>query len=28
MKANKPRCFKVVGCSTRSTWFHKKQHCR
>nr|WP_268994312.1 hypothetical protein [Vibrio cholerae] len=27
-KANKPRCFKVVGCSTRSTWFHKKQHRR
>ncbi|EPT1696292.1 DUF645 family protein [Vibrio cholerae] len=25
MKANKSRCFKVVGCSTRSTWFHKKQ---
>nr|WP_312845511.1 hypothetical protein [Vibrio cholerae] len=28
LKANKPRCFKVVGCSTRSTWFHKKQHRR
>ncbi|MEG7581327.1 DUF645 family protein [Vibrio cholerae] len=25
LKANKSRCFKVVGCSTRSTWFHKKQ---
>ncbi|PAR26496.1 general secretion pathway protein GspH [Vibrio metoecus] len=28
LKANKPRCFKVVGCSTLSTWFHKKQHRR
>ncbi|MBO1405485.1 general secretion pathway protein GspH [Vibrio cholerae] len=28
LKANKSRCFKVVGCSTRSTWFHKKQHRR
>nr|WP_268243438.1 hypothetical protein [Vibrio cholerae] len=28
MKANKSRCFNVVGCSTRSTWFHKKQHRR
>ncbi|PAR45409.1 general secretion pathway protein GspH [Vibrio metoecus] len=23
MKANKSRCFKAFGCSTRSTWFHK-----
>nr|WP_275895670.1 hypothetical protein [Vibrio cholerae] len=28
LKANKFRYFKVVGCSTRSTWFHKKQHRR
>ncbi|MFO4639982.1 hypothetical protein V5H13_17355 [Vibrio cholerae] len=28
LKVNKSRCFKVVGCSTRSTWFHKKQHRR
>ncbi|TXZ74193.1 DUF645 family protein [Vibrio mimicus] len=28
LKANKSRCFKVVGCSTRSTWFHKRQHRR
>ncbi|MBO1394164.1 general secretion pathway protein GspH [Vibrio cholerae] len=28
LKANKSRCIKVVGCSTRSTWFHKKQHRR
>nr|WP_258525979.1 hypothetical protein [Vibrio tarriae] len=28
MKANKSRCFNVVGCSTQSTWFHKRQHRR
>ncbi|MCD1196680.1 general secretion pathway protein GspH [Vibrio cholerae] len=28
LKANKSRCFKVVGCSIRSTWFRKKQHRR
>nr|WP_264158783.1 hypothetical protein [Vibrio mimicus] len=28
LKANKSRCFKVVGCSTRSAWFHKRQHRR
>ncbi|ATQ48194.1 general secretion pathway protein GspH [Vibrio cholerae] len=28
LKANKSRCFKVVECSIRSTWFHKKQHRR
>nr|WP_080286593.1 general secretion pathway protein GspH [Vibrio cholerae] len=28
LKANQSRCFNVVGCSTRPTWFHKKQHRR
>ncbi|PAR21290.1 general secretion pathway protein GspH [Vibrio metoecus] len=28
LKPIKFRCFNVVGCSTRSTWFHKKQHRR
>nr|WP_252371649.1 MULTISPECIES: hypothetical protein [Vibrio] len=28
LKANKSRCFNIVGCSTRSTWLHKRQHCR
>ncbi|KAA1212555.1 DUF645 domain-containing protein [Vibrio cholerae O1 biovar El Tor] len=23
LKANKPRCFNIVGCSTRKVWFHK-----
>ncbi|TXZ74648.1 DUF645 family protein [Vibrio mimicus] len=23
LKTNKPRCFNVVGCSTRSALFHK-----
>ncbi|EFH72333.1 conserved hypothetical protein [Vibrio cholerae RC385] len=23
MKTIKPRCFNVVGCSTRKVWFHK-----
>ncbi|QKU58136.1 DUF645 family protein [Vibrio cholerae] len=23
MKSIKPRCFNVVGCSTRKVWFHK-----
>ncbi|OFJ15439.1 hypothetical protein BFX29_17475 [Vibrio cholerae] len=23
MKTSKPRCFNVVGCSTRKVWFHK-----
>ncbi len=27
-KAIKPRCFKVVGCSTRKVWFHKRRHHR
>ncbi|PAR43049.1 hypothetical protein CGT92_18820 [Vibrio metoecus] len=26
LRTSKSRCFKVVGCSTRSTWFHKMQH--
>ncbi|MCD1193081.1 general secretion pathway protein GspH [Vibrio metoecus] len=28
LKANKSRCFNVVGCSTLAAWFHKKQHRR
>ncbi len=28
LKANKSRYFKVVGCSTRPAWFHKRQHHR
>nr|WP_260606102.1 hypothetical protein [Vibrio cholerae] len=28
LKANKSRCFHVVGCSTLAAWFHKKQHRR
>nr|WP_260601128.1 hypothetical protein [Vibrio cholerae] len=24
----KPRCFNVVGCSTRKVWFHEKLHRR
>ncbi|PAR33973.1 general secretion pathway protein GspH [Vibrio metoecus] len=28
LKTNKLRCFKVVGCSTRKVWFHKRQHHR
>ncbi|PAS11763.1 general secretion pathway protein GspH [Vibrio cholerae] len=28
LKTIKLRCFNVVGCSIRSTWFHKKQHRR
>ncbi|MCR9797202.1 hypothetical protein, partial [Vibrio cholerae] len=28
LKTIKPRCFNVVGCSTRKVWFHKKQHHR
>nr|WP_326031862.1 hypothetical protein [Vibrio cholerae] len=24
LKTNKPRCFNVVGCSTRQVWFHKR----
>ncbi|MFO4664393.1 hypothetical protein V5G98_17195 [Vibrio cholerae] len=28
MKANKPRCFNIVGCSTLSVWLHKWQHRR
>nr|WP_267490117.1 hypothetical protein [Vibrio metoecus] len=28
LKTIKPRCFNVVGCSTRKVWFHKKQHRR
>ncbi len=28
LKTNKFRCFNVVGCSTRSAWFHKRQHHR
>ncbi|MBU5225033.1 hypothetical protein KQH89_21520, partial [Vibrio cholerae] len=24
LKANKSRCFKVVGCSTLKVWFHKR----
>ncbi len=28
LKAIKSRCFKVVGCSTRKVWFHKRlYHC-
>ncbi|PAS27147.1 hypothetical protein CGT71_18465 [Vibrio cholerae] len=27
-KAIKPRCFKVVGCSTQEVWFHKRLHPR
>ncbi|OSP45512.1 hypothetical protein B7937_17625 [Vibrio cholerae] len=27
-KAIKPRCFNVVGCSTRKVWFHKRLHHR
>ncbi len=23
LKTIKPRCFNVVGCSTRKVWFHK-----
>ncbi|EPH5778177.1 hypothetical protein ACS2RX_003721, partial [Vibrio cholerae] len=23
LKTHKPRCFNIVGCSTRSVWFHK-----
>jgi hypothetical protein len=23
LKANKPRCLNIVGCSTRKVWFHK-----
>ncbi|EEO14753.1 hypothetical protein VCB_001034 [Vibrio cholerae TMA 21] len=23
LKTSKPRCFSVVGCSTRKVWFHK-----
>ncbi|PAR74844.1 general secretion pathway protein GspH [Vibrio cholerae] len=23
LKSSKPRSFNVVGCSTRSAWFHK-----
>nr|WP_275895662.1 hypothetical protein [Vibrio cholerae] len=26
LKANKSRCFNVVGCSILAAWFHKKQH--
>ncbi|EJL6763169.1 DUF645 family protein [Vibrio cholerae] len=22
-KTHKPRCFNIVGCSTRKVWFHK-----
>nr|WP_262365088.1 hypothetical protein [Vibrio cholerae] len=28
LKANKSRCFNVVGFSTLAAWFHKKQHRR
>ncbi|EOW9408033.1 hypothetical protein ACOCF9_003660, partial [Vibrio cholerae] len=28
LKTHKPRCFKVVGCSTRQVWFHKRLHHR
>ncbi|HIH0879931.1 TPA: hypothetical protein ACYHS5_003751, partial [Vibrio cholerae] len=28
LKTHKPRYFKVVGCSTRQVWFHKRQHHR
>nr|WP_279381014.1 hypothetical protein [Vibrio cholerae] len=28
LKTIKPRCFNVVGCSTRKVWFHKKLHRR
>ncbi|PNM64672.1 hypothetical protein AL544_002660 [Vibrio mimicus] len=28
LKAIKPRCFKVVGCSTRKVSFHKRLHHR
>ncbi|MEI2452923.1 hypothetical protein V8007_17535 [Vibrio cholerae] len=28
LKTIKPRCFNVVGCSTRKVWFRKKQHRR
>ncbi|ORP19772.1 hypothetical protein B7978_00035 [Vibrio cholerae] len=28
LKANKPRCFNIVGCSTRKVWFHKRLHYR
>ncbi|PJO11074.1 general secretion pathway protein GspH [Vibrio vulnificus] len=28
LKTNKSRCFKVVGCSTLPTWFHKRLHRR
>ncbi|MEE7498296.1 DUF645 family protein [Vibrio cholerae] len=23
LKANKPRCFNIAGCSTWKVWFHK-----
>ncbi|HGS4495413.1 TPA: hypothetical protein ACMDNH_003747, partial [Vibrio cholerae] len=28
LKTSKPRCFNVVGCSTRKVWFHKRLHHR
>ncbi|OWO68674.1 hypothetical protein B2J71_18285 [Vibrio cholerae] len=28
LKTIKPRCFNVVGCSTRKVWFHKRLHHR
>ncbi|CSB25906.1 Uncharacterised protein [Vibrio cholerae] len=28
LKTSKPRCFKVVGCSTLKVWFHKRLHYR
>ncbi|PAS33074.1 hypothetical protein CGT72_11215 [Vibrio cholerae] len=28
LKTIKPRCFNVVGCSTRKVWFHKRPYHR
>ncbi|MBO1368132.1 hypothetical protein BVH65_19200 [Vibrio cholerae] len=28
LKTIKPRCFNVVGCSTRKVWFHKRLYHR
>ncbi len=28
LRTNKPRCFDVVGFSTRSAWFRKRLHHR